>query len=59
MNLPPAPAYPPGLDWQFNETLNRYTIDDAGFRSLVEWRIRVEAYAQQIEIVWSLIDDTT
>lgn len=58
MNVPPAPAYPSGLDWQYNENLDRYTIDDVGFRSLAEWRLRVEGYADQVQIIWSLIDDT-
>lgn len=57
MSLPVAPAYPGGLDWQFDKSLNRYTIDEVGFRSLAEWRIRVEAFAEQIEIIWSLIND--
>lgn len=54
MDIPPAPRYPNNLDWQFDG--ERFTLGEEDFRKLAEWRIEVEAYIEQVETIYSLLE---
>ncbi len=53
--LPPAPAYPRALDWQAADDGRTVTLPVEDFRELAAWRLRVEAYYDQIAMAWALM----
>ena len=54
-SLPNPPQYPQTMDWQRGED-DRYSLSRENFERLIEWRMRVESYYEQIDIVWKLIE---
>ena len=55
IRLPEFPEYPSDMGWE--QDGDRFYIDEGDFRRLAEWRIRIEGYAEQVEVIWSLFDD--
>ena len=57
--LPEGPAYPNMMNWSHDKEANTWTIDDAGFMALVKWRMKVEGYYRDVDILWNGQSDTT
>jgi hypothetical protein len=57
LQMPTPPKYPKDLNWKYEESMELYTLPDSDFRTLIEWRLRVEGFFNKVKIIWSLIDD--
>lgn len=55
--LPDPPRYPKGLDWFLNEDQTAACLTAPHFRALTAWRVKVEAYYEQVEAAWALLTE--
>jgi len=52
LDLPEFPEYPEGMDWGWDELLQRFTLPELDMDRLIAWRIAVESYPEKVKIVY-------
>jgi len=52
LELPEFPEYPLDMDWDWDGTLQRFTLSGEDMDHLIAWRIAVEAYPEKVKVVY-------
>jgi len=52
LDLPAFPEYPNDMDWDWDESLQRYSLSEEDMDRLIAWRIAVEAYPEKMKVVY-------